>query len=97
VLQQFSVAHIEQQQVVVLTNTLFHNIDVLLVALIKPQTKAALLSQFQIPVTIEEQASYIDLLDIASVSAKRLKATEINMQSYREQIKAGLDLLIDGF
>lgn len=96
-LQQFSVAHIEQQQVVVLTNTLFHNIDVLLVALIKPQTKAALLSQFQIPVTIEEQASYIDLLDIASVSAKRLKATEINMQSYREQIKAGLDLLIDGF
>jgi len=97
VLQQFSVAHIEQQQVVVLTNTLFHNIDVLLVALIKPQTKAALLSQFQIPVTIEEQASYIDLLDIASVSATRLKATEINMQSYREQIKAGLDLLIDGF
>ncbi|PKM18918.1 MAG: hypothetical protein CVV11_10910 [Gammaproteobacteria bacterium HGW-Gammaproteobacteria-15] len=96
-LQQFSVAHIEQQQVVVLTNTLFHNIDVLLVALIKPQTKAALLSQFQIPVTIEEQASYIDLLDIASVSATRLKATEINMQSYREQIKAGLDLLIDGF
>ena len=96
-LQQFSVAFIEQQQVVVLTNTLFHNIDVLLVALIKPQTKAALLSQFQIPVTIEEQASYIDLLDIASVSAKRLKATEINLQSYRQQIKAGLDLLIDGF
>ena len=96
-LQQFSVAHIEQQQVVVLSNTLFHNINVLLVALIKPQTKAALLSQFQIPVTIEEQASYIDLLDIASVSAKRLKATEINLQSYRQQIKAGLDLLIDGF
>ncbi|SEH85732.1 PemK-like, MazF-like toxin of type II toxin-antitoxin system [Rheinheimera pacifica] len=96
-LQQFGVACIEQQQVVVLTNTLFHNIDVLLVALIKTQTKAALLSQFQIPVTIEEQASYIDLLDIASVSAKRLKATEINLQSYRQQIKAGLDLLIDGF
>jgi hypothetical protein len=82
---------------VVLSNALFHNINVLLVALIKPQTKAALLSQFQIPVTIEEQASYINLLDIASVSAKRLKATEINLQSYREQIKAGLDLLIDGF
>lgn len=96
-LQQFSVAHIEQQQVVVLSNTLFHNIDVLLVALIKPQTKAALLSQFQIPVTIDEQASYIDLLDIASVSTKRLKATEINLQSYHQQIKAGLDLLIDGF
>lgn len=96
-LQQFSVARIEQQRVVVLTNTLFHNIDVLLVALIKPQTKAALLTQFQIPVTIEEQASYIDLLDIASVSAKRLKATDVNLQSYRQQIKAGLDLLIDGF
>jgi hypothetical protein len=82
---------------VVLSNALFHNINVLLVALIKPQTKAALLSQFQIPVTIEEQASDINLLDIASVSAKRLKATEINLQSYREQIKAGLDLLIDGF
>lgn len=96
-LQQFGVALIEQQRVVVLTNTLFHNIDVLLVALIKPQTKAALLTQFQIPVTIEEQARYIDLLDIASVSAKRLKATEINLQSYRQQIKAGLDLMIDGF
>lgn len=96
-LQQFSVAHIEQQQVVVLTNALFHNINVLLVALIKPQTKAALLSQFQIPVTIDEQASYIDLLDIASVSAKRLNATEINLQSYHQHIKAGLDLLIDGF
>jgi hypothetical protein len=97
VLQQFGIACIEQQQVVVLTNTLFHNIDVLLVALIKPKTTAALLTQFQIPVTIEEQACYIDLLDIASVSAKRLKATEINLHSYRQQIKAGLDLLIDGF
>ena len=96
-LQQFSVARIEQQRVVVLTNTLFHNIDVLLVALIKPKTTVSLLTQFQIPITIEEQACYLDLLDIASVSAKRLKATEINLQSYREQIKAGLDLLIDGF
>ncbi|GAB2907425.1 CcdB family protein [Rheinheimera gaetbuli] len=96
-LQQFSVARIEQQLVVVLTNTLFHNIDVLLIALLKPQTKTALLTQFQIPVTIEEQACYIDLLDIASVSAKRLKATEVNLLSYRQQIKAGLDLLIDGF
>ena len=96
-LQQFSVARIEQQRVVVLTNTLFHNIDVLLVALIKPKTAVSLLTQFQIPITIEEQACYIDLLDIASVSAKRLKATEINLKSYRQQIKAGLDLLIDGF
>lgn len=96
-LQQFGVALIEQQRVVVLTNALFHNIDVLLVALIKPKTTAVLLTQFQIPVTIEEQANYIGLLDIASVSAKRLKATEINLQSYRQQIKAGLDLLIDGF
>ena len=96
-LQQFGVALIEQQRVVVLTNTLFHNIDVLLVALIKPKTTAALLTQFQISVTIEEQACYIDLLDIASVSTKRLKTTEINLQSYRQQIKAGLDLLVDGF
>ncbi|MDP5142019.1 hypothetical protein ORJ00_04625 [Rheinheimera baltica] len=43
-LQQFSDARIEQQRVVVLTNTLFHNIDVLLVALIKPKTTAALLA-----------------------------------------------------
>ena len=96
-LQQFSVARIEQQRVVVLTNTLFHSIDVLLVALIKPKTTVPLLTQFQIPVTIEQQACYIDLLDVASVSAKRLKATEINLQSYRQQIKAGIDLLIDGF
>lgn len=96
-LQQFSVARIEQQRVVVLTNTLFHNIDVLLVALVKPKTAIPLLTQFQIPVTIEQQTCYIDLLDIASISAKRLKATEINLQSYRQPIKAGLDLLIDGF
>ena len=96
-LQQFGVARIEQQRVVVLTNTLFHNIDVLLVALIKPKTTAALLTQFKMPVTIEEQACYIDLLDIASVSAKRLIATEINLQNYRQPIKSGLDLLIDGF
>ncbi|MGP9800028.1 CcdB family protein [Rheinheimera sp. NSM] len=96
-LQQFSVARIEQQLVVVLTNTLFHNIEVLLVAVVKPQTNAALLTQFQIPVTFDEQACFIDLLDIASVSAKRLKATAVDLQIYRQQIKAGLDLLIDGF
>lgn len=96
-LQQFGVARIDQQLVVVLTNTLFHSIDVLLVALIKPQTKSALLTQFQIPVTVEEQACFIDLLDIASVSAKRLKNTTANLHEYRQQIKAGLDLLIDGF
>jgi len=96
-LQQFSVAVIEQQKVVVLTNTLFHTIDVLMVALVKPQTKAPLLVPFQIPFTLDEQDYFIDLLDIASVSAKRLKATTINLQSYRHQIKGGLDLLIDGF
>lgn len=96
-LQQFSVAVIEQQKVVVLTNTLFHTIDVLMVALVKPQTKAPLLAPFQIPVTLDEQGYFIDLLDIASVSAKRLKATTINLQSYHHHIKAGLDLLIDGF
>jgi hypothetical protein len=96
-LQQFSLAVIEQQKVVVLTNTLFHTIEVLLVALVKQQTKAALLTPFQIPVTLDEQDYFIDLLDIASVSAKRLKPTDVSMQSYRQQIKAGLDLLIDGF
>ena len=96
-LQQFSVAVIEQQKVVVLTNTLFHTIEVLLVALVKPQTNAALLTQFQIPVTLDEQDYFIDLLDIASVSAKRLKPTGASIQRYGQQIKAGLDLLVDGF
>jgi len=48
-------------------------------------------------VRINEQAYFIDLLDIATVSTKRLKTTDITLQQYRQQIKAGLDLLIDGF
>ena len=96
-LQQFGVARIDQQLVVVLTNTLFHEIDALLVAVIKPQNKQALLTAFHLPVRIYEQAYFIDLLDIATVSTKRLKTTDITLQQYRQQIKAGLDLLIDGF
>jgi len=97
VLQQFSVARIEQQRVVVLTNTLFHDIDRLLAALIKPDTGSVLLTSFHLPVTINGQACFIDLLDIASVSAKRLKASGVNLQHCSGQIKAGIDLLIDGF
>ena len=96
-LAQFSVASVEQQLVVVLTNTLFHDIDRLLVALIKPDTGRALLTSFHLPVIINGQACFIDLLDIASVSAKRLKTSGINLQHCSGQIKAGIDLLIDGF
>ncbi|WP_213999178.1 CcdB family protein [Arsukibacterium sp.] len=96
-LQQFGVARIDQQLVVVLTNTLFHEIDALLVAVIKPKNTQALLTPFHLPVRIYEQAYFIDLLDIATVSTKRLKTTDITLQQYRQQIKAGLDLLIDGF
>lgn len=96
-LAQFSVVSVEQQLVVVLTNTLFHDIDRLLVALIKPDTGNALLTSFHLPVSINGQACFIDLLDIASVSATRLKTSGINLQHCRGQIKAGIDLLIDGF
>lgn len=96
-LQQFGVARIDEQLVVVLTNTLFHEIDALLVAVIKPQHTQALLTPFHLAVRIDEQACFIDLLDIATVSTKRLKPTDITLQKYRQQIKAGLDLLIDGF
>ncbi|MDP4527795.1 hypothetical protein Q3O59_01955 [Alkalimonas delamerensis] len=96
-MDQFSVATIDQQTVVILTNTLFHDIDALLVAVVKPVKQHKLLAPFQFPVMLDDQACFVDLLDIASVSAKRLKSTSFSLQQYRTQIKAGLDLLIDGF
>lgn len=96
-MEQFSVATIDQHSVVILTNTLFHDIDALLVAVVKPVKHHTLLAPFQFPVTLNDQACFVDLLDIASVSAKRLKPTSLSLQHYRAQIKAGLDLLIDGF
>ncbi len=96
-LQQFSVARVEQQLVVVLTNTLFHDINALLVAVIKPVAEITQLTHFHIPVTIDSKAFIIDLLDMATVSKNRLKTTNTQLAEYRQQIKAGLDLLIDGF
>lgn len=77
-LLQFSVAKVEQQLVVILTNTLFHDIDVLLIALIKPISETPLLEHFHIPVSIDSEPYFVDLLDIASVSKGRLKSINIS-------------------
>ncbi|CAM3789155.1 CcdB family protein [Rheinheimera salexigens] len=96
-LLQFSVAKVEQQLVVILTNTLFHDIDVLLIALIKPMSETPVLEHFHITVSIDSEPYFIDLLDIASVSKGRLKSINISFLNYQQKIKSGLDLLIDGF
>jgi len=97
-IEQFSVCKAYSQRVVILTNTLFNEVDSILVAPVKIRKDQLLISGLQIPVIIEEQSYYVDLLDIATISKNQFKPiSDIGLQLYRDKIKAGIDLLIDGF
>ena len=96
--EQFSVYKAHDRRLVVLTNTLFNQVDSILVAPLQTQKQQLLISGLQIPVKINNEICYVDLLDIATVSKKQMKPIpDSSLQSYRTEIKAGIDLLIDGF
>ena len=95
-LKQFNVYELDSLFVIVLQNNFFSELDQVLVASVK--RNRILISDFQISVTIDDSSYFIDLLDIATISKKRLKRSSVaNLISQRETIKLGLDLLIDGF
>lgn len=97
-IEQFSVCKAYNQPLVILTNTLFNEVDSILVAPVNMQNDQLLISGLQVPVTFNNESCYVDLLDIATVSKKELKAVVDNdLQHYKHEIKAGIDLLIDGF
>ncbi|GAB3029113.1 hypothetical protein [Bowmanella dokdonensis] len=96
--EHFDLGKIGEQRVVLLTNPLFHEIDALLVATLKPHTGRKLITGLQIPVVVGDEALFVDLLDMGSVSSSRIKSVAFtSLASYRREIKSGLDLLVDGF
>ncbi|NQY36032.1 MAG: CcdB family protein [Alteromonadaceae bacterium] len=97
-LKQFNVYELDSLFVIVLQNNFFSELDQVLVASVKRNRNRILISDFQISVTLDDSSYFIDLLDIATISKKRLKRSSVaNLISQRETIKLGLDLLIDGF
>ena len=97
-LKQFNVYELDSLFVIVLQNNFFSELDQVLVASVKRKRNRILISDFQISVTLDDSSYFIDLLDIATISKKRLKRSSVaNLISQRETIKLGLDLLIDGF
>ena len=97
-IEQFSVCKAYNQRLVILTNTLFNEVDSILVAPVYVQNEQLLISGLQVPVMLNNESCYVDLLDIATVSKKHLKTVSSNgLQHCRNEIKAGIDLLIDGF
>ena len=97
-IEQFAVCSYSSSLVIVLTNTVFNEVESILVAPIKLAGGRHLIKDLQIPCDIDEQNHYIDLLDIATVSRRRLKPNLNNdLIHLRNSIKAGIDLLIDGF
>ena len=96
-IEQFHIYSYSSQLVVVLTNTTFNDVESILVAPLKKQSRT-LIRNLQIPCNLEGEEYYIDLLDIATVSQKNLKmSTSSHISEKRQDIKYGLDLLIDGF
>jgi len=97
-IEQFSVCKAYNQRLVILSNTLFNDVDSILVAPVQVQKDQLLISGLQIPVINNHETCYVDLLDIATVSKSQLRPVSDNsLVLYRDKIKAGIDLLIDGF
>ena len=96
-IEQFHIYSYSSQLVVILTNTTFNEVESLLVAPLKKKSRT-LIRNLQIPCDLEGEEYYIDLLDIATVSQKNLKSSKFShITQKRQDIKYGLDLLIDGF
>jgi hypothetical protein len=96
-IEQFHIYNYSSQLVVVLTNTIFNDVESTLVAPLKKHRRM-LIRNLQIPCVLEGEEYYVDLLDIATVSQKNLKTSKFSqITQKRQDIKTGLDLLIDGF
>ena len=84
--------------VVILTNTVFNEIESILVAPLKTSESHSYVKDLQIPCEVDGINYYIDLLDIATVSKRSLKPIlDETLNELRTEIKYGIDLLIDGF
>ena len=96
--QQFSICEFYNQKFVIITNTIFKEVDSILVATIQACSKEILIKGLQVPIMLNEEPHYVDLLDIATVSRKKIKVIpNSNLQFYQTEIKSNLDLLINGF
>lgn len=97
-IKQFDVCSYFSSLVVVLTNTVFNDVESILVAPLKQKGSKKIINDLQIPCTIDEKEYFIDLLDIATLSKRSMKPLAgATLLELRTEIKAGLDLLIDGF
>jgi hypothetical protein len=95
---QFSVCQYSSSIVVILTNTVFNEVESILVAPLKPLEGLSFVKDLQIPCEVSGVNYYVDLLDIATVSKRNLKPIpEQSLKPIRTKIKNGIDLLIDGF
>ena len=95
---QFSVCQYSSSIVVILTNTVFNEVESILVAPLKPFEGLFYVKDLQIPCEVSGVNYYVDLLDIATVSKRNLKLIpEQSLKPIRTKIKYGIDLLIDGF
>ncbi|MCF2950165.1 CcdB family protein [Paraglaciecola aquimarina] len=96
-IHQFGVYQYSTQPVVVITNTIFNDVESILVAPLKEQ-RSTYITNIQIAVKLDSKDYLVDLLDLATVTKSRLKPSfEQNLKQYRNEIKSGIDLLIDGF
>ena len=97
-IKQFHVYNYLKQSVVVITNTVFNDVESILVAPIKRISTSPLIANLQIIVELNGSNFYVDLLDLATVSKRLLNQhNNENLKTYRDEIKSGIDLLIDGF
>ena len=97
-IEQFTVCTYSSSLVVILTNTVFNDVESILVAPIKQLHDGKLIRNLQVSCDTDDKPSYVDLLDIATVSKQRLKPIpDHDLSCHRDEIKAGIDLLIDGF
>lgn len=95
---QFAVCSYSSALVVILTNTVFNEVESILVAPLKTLESASYVKDLQIPCEVDGIDYYIDLLDIATVSKRSLKPIlDETLKELRTEIKNGIDLLIDGF
>ena len=97
-IKQFHVYNYLTQSVVVITNTVFNDVESILVAPIKRISTSPLIANLQIIVELNGSNFYVDLLDLATVSKRLLNQhNNEDLKTYRDEIKSGIDLLIDGF
>jgi hypothetical protein len=87
--------------VIVITNIIFNDVESILVAPLK-KLSSTYITNLQIPVKLKGNDYFVDLLDLATVTKGLLKAhckqdLKKHLKKYRDEIKSGIDFLVDGF